>query len=114
MQVEKIVTTTFKHIIPIGKKQFTFVYGEQQTKDYILSRVASQLVYVDRDNTTNEILFYKKVTTTCDRGTGFYGFYFDFPEDEFTKTIDIYQIMDGPRENIVKLFYELLKHFKQD
>jgi hypothetical protein len=110
--IEKEVTTRYIHKIKIGKTDFAFKYLEKRSKKAVLNDVANQLVYIDRDVKSREILFYKQANSVG-RGSGYMDFYFEFPEDDFTKDIDINKYNDNNKEQ-QKLFYILLEHFNQN
>ncbi len=113
MLVEEVTEKYYTHRITIGKTDFCFKLDKEYTKAEVLAKVANQLVYIDRDVKSREILFYKKSNGTCGRGSGYMDFYFDFKEDDFTKDININEYNDNNNEQ-QKLFYSLLKHFNQD
>ena len=112
MKIKKETITLYIHDIRIGKMDLTFKFRNKRSKKAILHDVANSIVYIDRDYTTNEILFYKK-STDMSRGSGFMEFFFDFDEDDFTKEIIIDDFTDN-NDDMKKLFYILLEHFNQN
>jgi len=113
MLVEEVTEKYYKHCITIGKTDFCFKLDKEYTKAEVLAKVASQLVYIDRDVKTREILFYKKSSGSCSRGSGYMDFYFEFKEDDFTKDINIGEYNES-NEKIISLFTILLIYFGQN